>query len=119
MSVMYMQKMHRNIQEQCGCPFFMQGQTTDVDRIGLTCSGFTLVWVDRRQKGNFSRSIRIIYYQCRIWLCACASHTRLPLNKYASLDGVDDAAEARFLFIASQHQAHLAGEGGGQPVPHL
>lgn len=52
-------------------------------------------------------------------LCSCASHTRLPLNKYASLNGVDDAAEARFFLIASQHQAHLAGEGGGQPVPHL
>lgn len=55
----------------------------------------------------------------RVAVCFCITHTRLPLNKYASLDGVDDAAEARFLFIASQHQAHLAGEGGGQPVPHL
>lgn len=45
--------------------------------------------------------------------------THIPLNKYTSLDGVDDAAKARFLFIASQHKAHLAGEGGGQPVPHL
>lgn len=43
----------------------------------------------------------------------------LPLDKYPSLHGVDDAAEARFLLIASQHQAHLASEGGGQPVPHF
>ena len=47
------------------------------------------------------------------------THTRLPLDKYPGLDGVDDAAEARFLLIAPQHQAHLAGEGGGQPIPHL
>lgn len=57
--------------------------------------------------------------------CACVfvphthTHGRLPLNKDASLNGVDDAAEARLLFVAPQHQAHLAGEGGGQPVPHL
>lgn len=54
-----------------------------------------------------------------MWLRACASHTRLPLYKYASLDGMDDAAEARFFFVASEHEAHLAGEGGGQPVPHF
>lgn len=58
--------------------------------------------------------------QCvNVAVVACASHTRLPLNKYAGLDSVDDAAEARFLFIAPQHQAHLPGEGGGQPVTHL
>lgn len=45
--------------------------------------------------------------------------TRSPFDKYAGLYGVDNAAESRFLFVASQHQAHLAGEGGGQPVSHL
>lgn len=51
--------------------------------------------------------------------CVLVRYVDLPLYEYASLDGVDDAAEARLLFVASQHQAHLAGEGGGQPVPHL
>jgi len=50
--------------------------------------------------------------------CSYVTNT-LPLNKDASLDGVDDAAEARLLFTAAQHQAHLPGEGGGQPIPHL
>lgn len=52
----------------------------------------------------------------RVFVEVC---THLPFYKYAGLNGVDDAAEARFLFVASQHQAHLAGEGGGQPVPYL
>lgn len=42
-----------------------------------------------------------------------------PLYKYAGLNSMDNAAEARLLFVAPQHQAHLAGEGGGQPVSHL
>lgn len=33
--------------------------------------------------------------------CVLVHHTRLPLYKYAGLDGVDDAAEARFFFVAS------------------
>lgn len=32
-----------------------------------------------------------------VYLCI----TRLPLYKYAGLDGMDDAAEARFFFVAS------------------
>lgn len=57
---------------------------------------------------------------CLLWLCA-SSQLRflLPLNKYSCLDGVHNAAEARLLLVASQHQAHLTSEGGGQPVPHL
>lgn len=56
-----------------------------------------------------------------ICVCGCllVNHTHLPLYKYSSLNGMDNAAEAWFLFITSQHQAHLAGKGGGQPVSHL
>lgn len=57
-------------------------------------------------------------YTCVSW-SGVGDCARSPFYKYAGLNGVDDAAEARFLFVAPQHQAHLASEGGGQPVPHL
>ena len=42
-----------------------------------------------------------------------------PLHEDAGLHGVNDAAEARLLLGAPQHQPHLASEGGGQPITHL
>lgn len=82
-----------------------------------------LLWVApgrRRDKGSnqyvFSNISELL---ASVHRTQTHSQTNSPLHKYSGLDGVHDAAEAGFLLVASQHQAHLAGEGGGQPVPHF
>lgn len=114
----------QNMDESCFYSCFNQSQFTNVDRISLSPCRHLLFGLIEDRFTNLCDcpcKLFIICTACLIVVVRIIQHIMLtlPLNKDSSLNSMDNATKTRFFFISPQHQAHLPGKGGGQPVSHL